>query len=69
MIFDIQKDEWKVQATQGRQPSPRCYHTAFYDGNEILSIIENQNVLYYYGGQADKGRSLTDFYCLSFATF
>ncbi|CAK56809.1 unnamed protein product (macronuclear) [Paramecium tetraurelia] len=61
MIFDIQKDEWKVQQTQGRQPSPRCYHSGFYD--------ESQNVIYYYGGQADKGRSLTDFYCLSFQNF
>ncbi|KAM3129326.1 hypothetical protein pb186bvf_018542 [Paramecium bursaria] len=61
MIFDINKEEWKVQQTQGRQPSPRCYHTGFYD--------EISNNLFFYGGQGDKGRSMTDFYVLNMQTF
>lgn len=48
---------WESKITTGRSPSARAYHVSFYD--------EITDTLFLHGGQADKGRSVGDFYCLN----
>mmetsp|Transcript_4344 Transcript_4344/g.3619 ORF Transcript_4344/g.3619 Transcript_4344/m.3619 type:complete len:90 (+) Transcript_4344:19-288(+) len=30
-LYDLDKRVWSTHSTTGRQPSARCYHTAFYE--------------------------------------
>jgi len=31
-IYEIENNQWELFKTNGRQISPRCYHTIFYEG-------------------------------------
>ena len=54
-LYKIGENKWKLIKTSGLQPSPRCYHTQFYQSP----------YLYIYAGQGEKGRSLGDMYMLN----
>ena len=56
--YDIKKNLWTIKETTGRQPSPRCYHTTFYEAP----------FLYIYAGQGDKGNSMGDCCVLNLKT-
>ncbi|KAL4473976.1 hypothetical protein ABPG72_000338 [Tetrahymena utriculariae] len=59
-FYDIHRKTWKLQQGEGRSPSNRCFHESFYD--------QKNDCFFVYGGQADKGRSLGDFYFLNVKT-
>lgn len=58
LVYRIKQNRWESLKTTGMQPSPRCYHSQFYDSP----------YLFIYGGQGGKGRSLGDMYMLNLQT-
>ena len=67
IIMKSDSNSWNLIDSKGRGPIPRCYHTAWSDGNEKFKLTNNiiEGHFFIYGGkQSDKGQ-LSDVFCFN----